>query len=82
MKSSVDSLALRLSGVVDFPVYDSDREIGYVLRPNQSGTFLQKNAQVVNDQSMSTTKWAPNGSRDLLLIGDSVVLGGNPLTQG
>jgi lysophospholipase L1-like esterase len=75
-------LALRWAGFIDFPVYSVDREIGYVPAPSQAGSFLNKNDWVVNERSMGiATAWIPNGNKDLLLIGDSLVWGGNPLAQ-
>ena len=74
--------AVRLSGAVDFPIYNVDSEIGYVPAPNQSGAFLNKNTWVFNDRSMGTaTPWNPGAKRNLLLIGNSIVMGGNPYDQ-
>lgn len=75
-------LVVRLSGVLDFPLYAVDPEIGFVPKPNQSGKFLNKNAWVFNDRSMGTdTAWSPSGKPDILLIGNSIVMGGNPYDQ-
>jgi hypothetical protein len=74
--------AVRLSGAVDFPIYKVDAEIGYIPAPNQSGKFLNKNAWVFNDRSMGTaTAWNPSAKPNLLLIGNSIVMGGNPYDQ-
>lgn len=74
---------VRMSGLVDFPVYDKDSEIGYILKPNQSGSFLNKNRWIVNDRSMGVaTPWSPVSDKtNLLLIGNSIVMGGNPYDQ-
>lgn len=72
----------RLSGAVDFPIYTIDSEIGYIPSPNQSGRFLNKNAWVFNDRSMGTeAAWNPDAKPNLLLIGNSIVMGGNPYDQ-
>jgi hypothetical protein len=75
-------VAVRWSGLVDFPVYTVDSEIGYLPAPNQSGKFLNKNRWVFNDRSMATeVAWNPNKRPNLLLIGNSIVMGGNPYDQ-
>ena len=74
-------MALRLSGVTDFPVYDTDEHIGYIPAPQQKGQFLNRNAWQVNERSMGSPPWQPYGQRDVLLLGDSVVWGGNPLNH-
>jgi lysophospholipase L1-like esterase len=75
-------LAIRLSGVVDFPVYHVDDAIGYVIRPNQTGAFLHTHSWVFNDRSMGTAAaWDPTKKPNLLLIGNSIVMGGNPYAQ-
>ncbi|WP_342617493.1 hypothetical protein [Rhodoferax sp. GW822-FHT02A01] len=74
--------AVRLSGAVDFPIYSVDNEIGYLPAPNQSGKFLNRNSWVFNDRSMGTElAWSPAKKRNLLLIGNSIVMGGNPYDQ-
>lgn len=70
--------ALRIAGVTDFPIYDT---IGYVPAPTQSGAFLSKNRWQINERSMGSGPWQPEGQRDLVLLGDSIVWGGNPLDQ-
>ncbi|MDR3089145.1 MAG: PT domain-containing protein, partial [Desulfobulbaceae bacterium] len=71
--------ALRLAGMVDFPIYET--RFGYIPAPNQSGRFLHKNAWLINEYSMGAGQWTPNGRKDILLLGDSVVWGGNPINQ-
>ena len=74
--------AVRLSGAVDFPLYAVDDEIGYVIKPNQQGNFLNKNHWVFNDRSMGTNQnWDPSGKPNLLILGNSIVMGGNPYDQ-
>jgi hypothetical protein len=74
-------VGLRWAGVINFPVYSTDDQIGYIPAPQQSGVFMRKNHWLVNAQSMGTSAWAPNGDKDVLLLGDSLVWGGNPLDQ-
>lgn len=78
----VIEITLRLAGVVDFPVYQVDDGIGYAIRPNQAGAFLRTHSWVFNDRSMGTAAaWEPTKKPDLLLIGNSIVMGGNPYAQ-
>lgn len=69
-------LLIRRQGVVDFPLYDVDQEIGYIPRPNQKGMYLNRISWVVNEKNMTAGMWSPGKRPDLLLIGDSVVWGG------
>jgi hypothetical protein len=80
----VVEVAVRLSGLTDFPVYAVDDQIGYIVRPNQSGRFLNKNAWFFNNKSMPTEQtWGvPSPGRpNVMVIGNSIVMGGNPLDQ-
>jgi hypothetical protein len=78
----VVEIALRLAGTVDFPVYQVDDGIGYMIRPNQAGSFLRTHSWVFNDRSMGTAAvWDPTKKPDLLMIGNSIVMGGNPYAQ-
>lgn len=74
-------IAIRLSGIVDFPLYDANNKIGYIPKPNQSGSFLRSHDWQFNSLSMGAPEFKPTASVDVLLIGDSVVLGGNPYRQ-
>lgn len=74
--------AVRLSGAVDFPLYSVDDEIGYAIKPNQEGHFLNKNHWVFNDRSMGTDQnWGTSSKPNLLILGNSIVMGGNPYDQ-
>ncbi|PXW93249.1 hypothetical protein C7444_12113 [Sphaerotilus hippei] len=71
-------VAARLSGVIDFPLYLASSEIGYEFAPNQSGTFLGGKRWNYNEYGMGSGPFLPkDGVIDILLVGDSVVLGGN-----
>lgn len=79
---TIAEVGLRMSGVNDFPVYQTDSSIGYVPAPNQAGAFLNENRWVINDRGMNIADdFSPFGANDLLLTGDSLVWGGNPLDQ-
>lgn len=75
-------IGVRASGIVDFPLYYADNRIGYIPKPNQSGKFLRIHDWQFNSLSMGASEFKPNDTVvDTLLIGDSVVLGGNPYKQ-
>ncbi|MDB6087204.1 MAG: uncharacterized protein JWN43_5085 [Gammaproteobacteria bacterium] len=75
-------IAARFSGVADFPIYGIDEGIGYIVKPNQAGRFLNKNAWFFNSKSMPTEhEWAPEVHSDIMLIGNSIVMGGNAYDQ-
>jgi hypothetical protein len=75
-------VAVREAGMVDFPIYAVDDEIGYIPQPNQRGCFLNKRCWAFNDRSMSTAAaWNPALHPNILLIGNSIVMGGNPYDQ-
>lgn len=77
----VAELVLRAAGVVDVPLYDADPRIGYIPRASQSGAFLRQNHWQVNEKSQGSPPWQPNRRTDALLLGDSIVWGGNRLDQ-
>jgi hypothetical protein len=73
---------VRLSGICDVPTYAVGNDIGYIPTPTQSGKFLNKNSWVFNDRSMgSEDRWTPTRRPNILLIGNSVIMGGNPYDQ-
>jgi len=73
---------IRLIGLTDFPIYAVNSDIAYIPKPSQSGNFLNKNSWVFNDRSMGTVdNWNPAKRSNILLIGNSIVMGGNPYTQ-
>lgn len=76
-------IGLRFTHVADFPVYLADNQIGYIPAPNQSGAFLGHNDWAFNELSMGTpAPFSPTENKtDILLVGDSIVLGGNPFRQ-
>lgn len=77
--AGLTELGVRMAGLLDFPIYQRDSYFGYVPRPNQAGWFLQQNQWMFNDRSMGVDKpWNPSWRTDILLVGNSIVLGGNP----
>lgn len=77
----VTESVLRICGAIDFPIYETNAAIGYIPAANQRGSFLNKNEWHFNELSMGAGTFKPGPWVDTLLIGDSVVLGGNPITQ-
>jgi len=76
-------IAVRFCGLVDFPIYNVDTEIGYIPKDNQDGKFLNRNDWYFNNRSMPTKlNWqADTGSENILLIGNSIIMGGNVFRQ-
>lgn len=73
---------VRLGGLADFPIYSISSDLGYIPKPDQSGAFLNRNTWVFNDRSMGTaTPWNPTARPNILLIGNSVVMGGDAYSQ-
>jgi len=73
--------ATRASGLADFPIFVANREIGYIPAPSQSGTFINKNHWRFNAKSMGAAEFQPSDALDTILVGDSVVAGGNPFDE-
>ncbi len=79
---AVVEVGVRSLGLVDFPIYAVDDSVGYFPQPNQAGAFLGKNRWVFNGSSMGIeAPWKPSDRTDVLLIGNSVILGGNNYDQ-
>lgn len=75
-------LFARALHIADIPIYRSDREFGYIPVENQSGNFLLTKDWFFNNKSMGTDRKFESGRRGgVLLIGDSIVLGGNVYSQ-
>lgn len=71
-------VGVRVCGISDVPLYIADQEIGYLPRPSQTGSFLRRNDWQFNSLSMGADEFIPSGAVDTLLLGDSIVFGGNP----
>jgi hypothetical protein len=80
ISACVAEFANNMAGLVDFPLYDANNQIGYIPKPNQAGSFMTTNDWAFNELSMGTArKFSPDDNKiDVLLIGDSIVYGGNP----
>jgi hypothetical protein len=75
-------LLVQLSGIIDMPLYQADNQLGYIPAPNQSGAFLHSRHYRFNEYSMGSAAFEPDPRRfNLLLVGDSIVLGGNPINH-
>jgi hypothetical protein len=75
-------MAIRSSGLTNVPIVEVSDAIGYIPKPNQSGRFLHLNHWYFNNLSMAlATDWDPTLGPNLLLIGNSIVMGTNPLDQ-
>lgn len=75
-------VAVQLSGALDAPLYKANNAIGYIPSPSQSGSFLHSHDWQFNEISMGAGPFKPVPEKfNLLLVGDSVVLGGNPLAE-
>ena len=72
---------VRSLGVVDFPLYQANMQIGYIPALSQQGSFLNRNDWKFNSLHMGAPEFLPGPVLDLLLVGDSVVYGGNAYRQ-
>lgn len=78
----VAEIGMREAGLVDFPVYVRDEHFGYAPAPNQAGRFLNQNAWYFNDRGMGVgDAWHPTAATDVVVIGNSIILGGNVYDQ-
>ena len=74
--------AVQFFGLVHVSVYEGNNQIGYIPAPNQSGAFMSSHTWRFNEYSMDAGPFQPDSKRfNLLLVGDSLVLGGNPLAE-
>lgn len=74
-------IGARIAGIGDYPLYQASERLGYVPAPNQSGAFLRTRRWVFNEISMGAGPFTPGPGCNLLLVGDSIVLGGNGFDQ-
>lgn len=74
-------LGTRLTRISDFPLYEANNKIGYIPKANQSGKFLWTHDWKFNQYHMGAEAFKPSNADDVLLVGDSIVLGGNQLKQ-
>lgn len=79
-------IGARIAGLIDFPLYHADAKIGYIPKASQKGSFLNTNDWEFNADHMGAAAYTPDGAAEqgrdyTLLIGDSIVYGGNPYLQ-
>lgn len=75
-------LGPRIIGLVSFPIYELDPDYKYVVKPNQQGAFLNYNDWVINRARMPiAAEFTSSEHPNALLIGNSIVFGGNPYKQ-
>jgi hypothetical protein len=74
-------IGVRALGMVDFPLYEANAQIGYIPQANQHGSFLNKNDWEFNALHMGAAAFKPKAALDTLLVGDSLVYGGNQYRQ-
>lgn len=70
---------LQFCGLMDFPIYRRSPDVGYFLSPGQSGAFLNKNKWYVDRQGLNNDREFSSRPPYSIIIGDSVVYGGNPV---
>ena len=70
-------LILRICGFGNFIIYRADPRYGYIPAPSQFGSFEHRYFWTFNSLSMGTLEYpAKNDKPNILLIGDSLVMGG------
>jgi hypothetical protein len=68
---------LRLAGAGSYPLYEIDDEIKYIPSADQHGSYLNRYAWHFNNRHMaSSVDWSAENHPNLVLIGNSIVLGG------
>jgi len=77
----IAEMLVRCLGLIDFPVYEANSMIGYIPAAGQHGSFLNKNKWEFNSLHMGASEFTPSSALDVLLVGDSVVFGGNGYRQ-
>jgi hypothetical protein len=79
---ALGEVGVRMAGLVDFPIYSTDDELGYWIKPNQRGAFMNKNEWAFNDLGMPIERnFQPSAAIDVPLIGNSIIMGGNAYNQ-
>lgn len=63
------------------PTYEANNQIGYIPKPNQSGSFLHMRDWAFNELSMGTSRPFRPDADAILLLGDSIVFGGTPYSE-
>jgi hypothetical protein len=69
---------LRYAGFGSYPIYDIDNEIQYIPAANQHGRHRNRDPWFSQQQTYGKYfNWSPEIHPNLLLIGNSIVLGGD-----
>ncbi|MGH6834862.1 MAG: SGNH/GDSL hydrolase family protein [Methylocella sp.] len=69
---------LRYAGYGSYPIYDLDNDVQYIPAANQHGMFRNRYTWFFNNRHMGNiANWSPEIHPNLLLIGNSIVLGSN-----
>lgn len=68
---------VRKFGLLEYPLYDANNRIGYIPSPSQSGVYDNGIPWAFNADSMGTAEEFLSTNKDVLLIGDSLVFGGD-----
>lgn len=79
--AAMAEVGLRLLGFGDFPLYDANPVIGYIPKANQHGSFMGDHDWRFNSLHMGSDEFKPGARRNVLLVGDSLVYGGNTYQQ-
>lgn len=78
----ISEVVVRQAGLANFPTYLRSDSFGYAPHSNQSGAFAGRNRWAFNDRSMGGERpWQPSQRIDILLLGNSIVMGGNTYDQ-
>jgi hypothetical protein len=70
----------RYYGLTNYPLYNASNDFEYLLKPNQNVT-IYRNRFITNDYSMRSDPINPKDTLVVLLLGDSVINGGNSIDQ-
>ncbi|KAA9353459.1 hypothetical protein [Larkinella humicola] len=73
-------LAGRYYGLTNYPLYDASSEYEYLLKPNQD-VRIYRNRFTTNEFSMRSAPIAKTDTLVVLLVGDSIINGGNSIDQ-
>lgn len=71
---------VRILGIANVPIREANSINGYIPLASQSGRFLLNDWTINSMQMISSAEFNTEGN-EVLLVGDSVVFGGNPLSQ-
>ena len=73
-------IVTRVLGIADVPIREANPVTGYIPVASQSGSFLN-NTWHINEMQMISRKEFTSRGDEVLVVGDSIVFGGNALDQ-